>query len=173
MTTLSTKSRKQLDRFMFRVMEPLSEEALIDTHYNLLARNARREAWDKARITSDYLQAKHDLVLIEMIYQRRVLGRSDAKVEHREQERLQLVDEVRVAVAVQIKTPAPDLAALDWKKRKRKDEFSRFGTITLDEMNQCIAEDEAFLTAHPITKQPRRAGRRCEEPVDKSNNGDN
>ncbi|WP_117193897.1 hypothetical protein [Rhizobium terrae] len=67
MTALSTKNRKQLDQFMFRIMEPLSEEALTDTHYNHLVRNARREVWEKARLTPNYLQAKRDLAVAEWI----------------------------------------------------------------------------------------------------------
>lgn len=173
MTTLSTRNRKQLDRFLFRIMEPLSEEVLTDTHYNSLARNSLREAWDKARLTTDYFQAKHALIFAEMIYKIRVVGCSDVKEHAYEQERLDIVDQLRAAVAVQIMTPAPDLAAVDWKKRKVKDKLVRYGSLTTEQIMARIAEDEAFLAAHPITKRPRRDRGKRKEPVDKSNNGHN
>ncbi|RWD41933.1 MAG: hypothetical protein EOS25_27045 [Mesorhizobium sp.] len=56
-------------------------------------------------------------------------------------------------MADQIRVPAPDLLAVQWKREAAKDRYLPIGA---DEVAKLIAADEAFLAAHPITKQPRR-----------------
>jgi hypothetical protein len=59
----------------------------------------------------------------------------------------------RETVAKQLITPAPTLAAVAWKRAKIKsDEFKRL-PISLARAERAIADDLAFLAAHPTRKR--------------------
>jgi hypothetical protein len=51
----------------------------------------------------------------------------------------------RQAVALQILTPAPDKAAVTWKRRAAKKQYL---PIDRDTINRAIAADEEWLAAH-------------------------
>jgi hypothetical protein len=54
-------------------------------------------------------------------------------------------------------TPAPDLSAVTWKSAKLKTgEFNRL-PITAERAEQVIADDVAFLAAHPVRQSNRRS----------------
>jgi hypothetical protein len=73
------------------------------------------------------------------------------------QNRFGLVDIWREAVAKQLLTPAPTLADVAWKRAKVKsDEFNRL-PITLAQAEQAIANDLAFLAAHPTRRSNSEA----------------
>jgi hypothetical protein len=63
--------------------------------------------------------------------------------------RLGLVDKWREAVAKKLITPAPTLADVAWKRaRVKSDDFKQL-PITLARAERAIADDQAFLAAHP------------------------
>ncbi|MER9330535.1 hypothetical protein NKJ26_17025 [Mesorhizobium sp. M0152] len=71
-----------------------------------------------------------------------------------DQRQWECVERWRQAIAEQIRVPAPDLLAVQWKRDvAAKDQCL---PIKAAEIAALIAADEAFLAAHPITKQPRR-----------------
>jgi hypothetical protein len=77
--------------------------------------------------------------------------------------RFGLVDTWREAVAQQLQTPAPTLADVAWKRAKIKsDEFNRL-PITLVRAEQAIADDVAFLAAHPTRRSNSEAMARNRE----------
>ncbi|MGK9055175.1 hypothetical protein [Neorhizobium petrolearium] len=159
-TTISAKGRKQLDRFMHRLMEPLSEEILADIEYNRMAREARYVEWKKAKATLGLWSARYQLHFAIYIFDRDVAGQEMTEQDedmfsHRLSD---LMQKMRAATAAQLRAPAPDQAAIEWKKRRLADEASWRGCITHEQLNEFIIKDEAFLEAHPIrkTKEARR-----------------
>jgi hypothetical protein len=75
----------------------------------------------------------------------------------------QAADTWREAVAKQLLTPAPTLGDVTWKRAKIKsDEFKQL-PITLARAEQAIAEDLAFLAAHPTRRSNSEAMARTRE----------
>jgi hypothetical protein len=55
----------------------------------------------------------------------------------------------RAALAMQLRTPAPDVAAVKWK-RSQKD--LAYIPITEEKVAAAIESDEKFLAAHPLRR---------------------
>jgi hypothetical protein len=72
-----------------------------------------------------------------------------------------LVEKWREAVAKQLLTPAPDLGAITWKRAKLKSGDFDHLPVKEPRVEQAIADDEAFLAAHP-TRKP--SGKPCKKP---------
>jgi hypothetical protein len=66
-----------------------------------------------------------------------------------------VLESYREAMRKQILTPAPDTAAVNWKRSRLRDliELSMIG-LNKQRVEQTIADDMAFLSAHP-TRRPR------------------
>jgi hypothetical protein len=69
--------------------------------------------------------------------------------------RFGLVDKWREAVAKKLLTPAPDLGAITWKRAKLKSSDFPHLPVKKERVEQAIADDVAFLEAHP-TRAKRR-----------------
>jgi hypothetical protein len=118
MRPLATQSRKQLDAFIHRIMEPLPDEAVIDTQYNSILRQSRRDAWLKADGETTYWRALVDLAHGAEAFQRR--GGTVPYLPPLRRELL--VPMYREAEARQIITPAYLSADVAWKRRKPHDD---------------------------------------------------
>jgi hypothetical protein len=68
------------------------------------------------------------------------------------EDRFGLVDTWREAVAKQLLTPAPDLGAVTWKRAKLKSSDFSYLPIKAARAEQAIADDLAFLAAHPTRR---------------------
>ena len=64
-----------------------------------------------------------------------------------------LVATWREAVAKQLLTPAPDLGAVTWKRTKLKSRDFCHLPINAARAEQAIADDVAFLDAHPTRRR--------------------
>lgn len=151
--SIALKKRKQLDQFMSRVMEPLSEGALTDFEYNRLLRDTRRTTWHKGEATLKLYQARleiHDAMLIfDLVVAEQKLTTADEDEHYRKRDRM--LANMKAATERQIRTPAPDQAAIEWKRRRMAD-LNATARISREEIAEIIATDEAFLAAHPIKK---------------------
>ncbi|TIL84651.1 MAG: hypothetical protein E5Y73_32325 [Mesorhizobium sp.] len=143
---------KALAAFVQQCLDPLPDAVLIDTHHNQLMRQARRLPWRKADAVTSLARAETAYWQEKSIHAMYVLEDEDRSSAYSDK-RMISVDRSRQAVADQIRVPAPDLLAVQWKREAAKD---RYLPISADEVAKLIAADEAFLAAHPITKQPRR-----------------
>lgn len=143
---------KALAAFVQQCLDPLPDAVLIDTHHNQLMRQARRLPWRKADAVTSLAVAETDYWFAKSIHAQYVLEDEDRSSAYSDK-RMLSVDRSRQAVADQIRVPAPDLVAVQWKREAAKDRHLPIGE---DEVAKLIAADEAFLAAHPITKQPRR-----------------
>jgi hypothetical protein len=63
---------------------------------------------------------------------------------------LHLVDRWREALVKQLLTPAPDLMSVTWKKAALAQGQYRYVGVPDQRIERAIAEDLAFLAAHPI-----------------------
>lgn len=128
-----------------------------ETAKNARIRTKRRDAWRLAERVADYWHARFKWCYELETAQRHGIGDSASFLLPPTTTPYEGVDTWREAVAKQLLTPAPTLAAVTWKQAKIKsDEFSRL-PITLARAEQAIADDLAFLAAHPTrrSKEPR------------------
>jgi hypothetical protein len=136
--------------FIDALMAPQPVEDLVDTDFNRLMRNARRDAWDKADARTDLYLKMLDFFRAEDRYVYLTERKERRGYTQREDQALK---GYRAALAMQLRTPAPDVAAVKWK-RSQKD--LAYIPITEEQVVAAIESDEKFLAAHP-TKRPRVA----------------
>jgi hypothetical protein len=60
----------------------------------------------------------------------------------------------------QLLTAAPDMASVEWKRRQLKE--TTFLNVTRERVEKAIADDVAFLNAHPTRKARARLPRDAE-----------
>jgi len=70
--------------------------------------------------------------------------------------RMMMVDLWRAALVKQILTPAPDAAAVAWKRAQLRAENYRYSGVKPERLQSAIADDLAFLAAHPTKKNQSR-----------------
>lgn len=132
--------------FMARLLEPLPAEELMDGLFGHAIRRDRRQAWRLAEIRTGYFRAKANWQNARDTY--RVWFEGAPVTGYCQQ----TVADLRRAIAEQILTPAPDKAAVKWKKVQSTDEFL---PIEAAQMERAIADDEAWLAAHPAKRSRR------------------
>jgi hypothetical protein len=133
-----------------------------ETAKNSRIRTARRDAWWLAERVADYWHARFKWRQELETAQRYGIGDSGSFPPAHGCP-FEAVDTWRHAVAKQLLTPAPTLAAVAWKRAKIKtDEFNRL-PITLARAERAIADDLAFLAAHPTRRSNSEAMARNRE----------
>jgi hypothetical protein len=134
-----------------------------ETAKNARIRTERRDAWWLAERVADYWHARFKWQDELEIAQRNGIGDSASFPPAENENRFGRVDKWREAVAKQLLTPAPTLAAVAWKRaRIKSDEFNRL-PITLARAEHAIADDLAFLAAHPTSRSNSEAMARSRE----------
>lgn len=122
---------------------------LSTTCKNSRLRQARDKAWHRASRTTSYWRMRLDWHSELECAQKWGLADSGSFPPAADENRFSLVDAWREAVVKQLLTPAPNVAAVAWKRAK----FSGRGFCHLpvkpERVERAITDDEAFLTAHP------------------------
>jgi hypothetical protein len=150
--TPATGDRMLTQRQRRREGKPELPPPATETAKNFRIRTERRDAWWLADRTADYWHAhfKWDQELDTA--QKYGIGDSGSFPPRATASPFEAVNTWREAVAKQLLTPAPTLADVAWKRAKIKsDEFKRL-PITLARAEQAIADDLAFLAAHPTRR---------------------
>ena len=152
-------SRKAYARKM-RVMAPT--EVILDnqppagslstTCKNSRLRQARDKAWDRARQTTSYWRVRLDWHGELEDAQKRGLADSGSFPPAADENRFSLVDTWREAVVKQLLTPAPNVAAVAWKRAKLSGRDFSYLPVKPDRIERAIADDLAFLAAHPVRR---------------------
>jgi hypothetical protein len=76
---------------------------------------------------------------------------------HNPDERWTLLANWRQAIAQQLLTPAPDTAAVAWKRAAlARNDYVIGRNIEKARVERAIADDLAFLAAHPVRQSNRR-----------------
>jgi hypothetical protein len=77
-------------------------------------------------------------------------------VDHKD---LQLVERYREALVKQLLTPAPDLRSVTWKQAALAQGQYRYVGVSDQRIERAIAEDLAFLAAHPVRQSNRKSAK--------------
>jgi hypothetical protein len=80
-------------------------------------------------------------------------ARAEPEVSH--EARWSIVESYRDALRRQFLTPAPDVVSIDWKRRQLRKTFG----VNKERVEKAIAEDVAFLDAHPTRNSRSNAKR--------------
>lgn len=148
-TGLSAKiSAENFAQFLNAMLSPVVAGEVVDFGYHRDMREARRGAWRRAASETGLHYARLKLLNAEEHWS------AMRDLPHRGcTPRDGLATAWRAATAQQILTPAPDQAAVTWKRAAARLPCL---PITKEAAADAIAADEAFLAAHPLTKAKSR-----------------
>jgi hypothetical protein len=119
------------------------------TAKNSRLRSARREAWRRAEALMNYWHALLKFTDAASIAKRHGLKEARACPEAGDETRLQILDSYRDAWGKLLLTPAPDVARVNWKRQQTRRPYCG---IKKELVEKAIADDIAFLDAHPARK---------------------
>jgi hypothetical protein len=146
--TRPVSDRRPLGQRM-REAKPALPPTATETAKNSRIRAERREAWWLARMTADYWHARLKWRNELATAQRFGIGDSTSFPPPVSAGPFDDVDMWRQTVAKQLLTPSPTLGDVAWKRAKIKSDDFKQLPITLTRAEQAIADDVAFLDAHP------------------------
>ena len=162
---LSKKDRKQIARAAIpgrpsRVeleQEPerpgRDEGELSTTCKNSRLRQTRDKAWNRASRTTSYWRVRLDWHGELECAQKWGLADSGSFPPAADENRISLVNTWREAVVKQLLTPAPNVGAVAWKRAKLSGRDFRYLPVKPDRVERAIADDVAFLAAHPTRRR--------------------
>jgi hypothetical protein len=75
------------------------------------------------------------------------------------EDRRSLVARWREALGRQFLTPAPDAASVKWKQAALAGGDHNYTGVKAEQIERAIAEDLAFLAAHPVRQSNRRSAK--------------
>jgi hypothetical protein len=128
-----------------------------ETAKNSRIRADRRDDWRHACRVSDYWRARLKWNQALGTAQHWEIANSLSLPPAQDENRFNLVDIWREAVARQLLTPAPDAKEVAWKRAMLAgNEFKHLPTKA-ERVEQMIAEDVAFLAAHPTRRSNSEA----------------
>lgn len=143
---LTEAARKELGSFIYKVMEPLPDDCLLDTQYNSMLRQQRFTAWRTVRTELRYFEALANLALYNFdppeLYHVPAL-----KLAHRQV----YVERYRDALARLLLIPSPSQLELKWKRQELKNLYVGV-PVKREDVEASIAADEIFLAAHPTRR---------------------
>jgi hypothetical protein len=139
------------------VVDRPSARSLSATGENERLRKERREAWREVDAIREYWKARLEMESAIGRAQIHGLPEGDNHPPHNPDERMALLANWRQAIAQQLLTPAPDSGAIAWKKAALARCEHEYTGIKTERLERAIADDLAFLAAHPV-RQSRRDG---------------
>jgi hypothetical protein len=139
------------------------EGELTITCKNQRLRNARREVWRDASALTSYWRARLDWHSALGFAQSRGIADADRFPPADNESRFSFVDTWRAALVKQLLTPAPDIGAVAWKRAQLRAKNYRYTDVKPERIERAIADDVAFLEAHP-TRRSIAASRQSSKP---------
>jgi hypothetical protein len=133
------------------------EGILSSTCKNKRLRDRRRDAWRTADAIRDYWHArlKFEDAISRVQRMGTPEGRSHPPNDH--DDRWAILAKYREAVAQQLLTPAPDTGAITWKRAALKSGQHQYTDVKTERIERAIADDLAFLAAHPVRQSNSEA----------------
>jgi hypothetical protein len=125
-------------------------EPLTESCKNQRLRLSRRDAWWAAGRLTGYWRARLDWQGALSTAQSHNVA--DANSFPKCEGRLELVDLWRTALIKQMLTPAPDVAAVAWKRAQMRAENYRYANVKPTRLQLAIDADVEWLEAHPSRK---------------------
>ena len=128
------------------------ERILSPTCKNKRLRDRRHDAWRMADSIRDYWHArlKFDDAISRAQRMGTPEGRFHPPCDH--DDRWAMLAKYREAIAQQMLTPAPDAAAITWKQNALARGKYEYTGLKPDRLKHAIADDLAFLAAHPVRR---------------------
>ena len=131
--------------------------SLSTTGKNGRLRKERREVWWEAETIREYWKARLEMESAISRAQSHGLPEGNNHSPHNPDERWTLLANWRSAIAQQLLTPAPDTAAVAWKRAAlARNDYVIGRNIEKARVEGAIADDLAFLAAHPVRQSNRR-----------------
>jgi hypothetical protein len=129
---------------------------LTETAKNGRLREKRNKIWRMADAATRYWKVRLEFDHAVSFAQTMEIpeGAYHPVVDHKN---LQLVERYREALVKQLLTPAPDLRSVTWKKAALAGGQHRYTGVKAERLKRAIAEDLAFLAAHPVRQSSRKA----------------
>jgi hypothetical protein len=120
-------------------------------------RKERYEAWRMAAAATRYWRVRIDFHDAVSSVQGREMpeGRSHPAVN--EDDRRSMVGRWRAALVKQLLTPASDVASVNWKQAALARGQHRYTDVKPERIERAIADDLAFLAAHPVRRSNSEA----------------
>ncbi len=132
---------------------------LTTTAKNERLRSARREAWWKAAALTNYWSALLDFTDAVSRAKNRGLKEACAHTETSHEARWSILDSYREALGKHLLTPAPDVVSVNWKRHQLSKTYIG---VKKELVEKAIADDIAFLDAHPTRNSRANKQRRGE-----------
>src|ERR1019366_8901716 len=142
---------------------PAAGSSLSATAKNGRVRVDRREAWQMAEAARHYWEVR--LKFEDQIRHVQKMGMSEGRSHPALEwdDRWPLLDKWRAAIAKQLLTAAPDAAAVKWKQATLANGGSKRAGLSPERVERAIADDLAFLAAHPVRRSNSEAMARSRE----------
>src|SRR5882757_6927640 len=119
------------------------------THKNALLRRQRRDNWRRAEVATRYWNKRMEFEYVAISAQRCGLPEGDYQpFIDAENDRYPVVLKYREALVRQLLTHAPDVTSVTWKQRVDY----QFLEVKRERVERVIADDLAFLAAHPTRR---------------------
>jgi hypothetical protein len=120
-------------------------------------RKERHEVWRMAAAATRYWRARIDFHDAVSSVQGRGMpeGRSHPAVN--DGDRIPMVGRWRAALVKQLLTPASDVASVNWKQAALARGEHRYTDVKPERIERAIADDLAFLAAHPVRRSNSEA----------------
>lgn len=140
-------------------------EPMTETCRNHKLRMSRRDAWRAAMRLTDYWSARLDWQSALSAAQEHNVADANSypPCDDKAGNRLLLLDLWRGAVVKQMLTPAPDVAAVNWKRAQLRGGQYRYTAVKPERLQRAIDADVEWLAAHPTRKSIAAARQSPEE----------
>jgi hypothetical protein len=129
------------------------------TGRNHRLRQHRYDVWRMIDTQKDYWEGRMDFN--DVLWRAQRDGLPDAlrypAVEH--EDRWPLLEKYREALAKQLLTPAPTVALVNWKQAALASGKHIHTSVSSPRLERAIADDLAWLDAHPVRQSRRRSDR--------------
>lgn len=130
-------------------------EKLSATCRNHRLRQGRRDAWWQARYLTDYWRARldwHSALSVAQTHDVAEDCHSFPKCDDGPSD-WDLLALWRAALMSQVLTPAPDVAAVNWKRAQLRGGQHKYTDVKPERIERAIAADVEWLNAHPSRKK--------------------
>jgi hypothetical protein len=132
-----------------------SAGSLSTTGENQRLRIERREVWRMAEAATDYWRARLNFDGAVSRVQDWGLPEGRFHPAVKPEDHMPMVDRWRAALVKQLLTPAPDGASVKWKQAELARGQHRYSDVKSERIERAIADDLAFLVAHPVRQSNR------------------
>jgi hypothetical protein len=137
-----------------RCRERQEAKSVTETGRNHRLRQRRRDVWWAAAAETRFWATKKEFDDAVVTAQRNGIKESFAYSS--DDHRMPNVKKWREALVQQLLTPAPDISSVNWKKAALAGGQYRHIGVKRERIERAIADDVAWLAAHPVRQSKRR-----------------